>query len=361
MKTNYYILRNGKLTRKENTVYFIFAKEENAENKSVFISEMDGEETPVETENVSEKPEYEKRILPIEQIGAIYAYGRVSISSGVISILSKYKIPVYFFGYYGHYESALFPSESLLSGDMHVRQAEFYINSEKRLIIAKKFIEGASKNILKNLEYYQNEGKNLSEEIILIKNHVSNLNSYKSISELMAIEGTIRNLYYTTFQKILKNTFQFSGRTKHPPDNPINAMISFGNSLLYTATINSIYHTQLSQTISFLHEPSERRFSLSLDVSEIFKPLLVDRTIFKLVNKDIIEENDFVKELDGCLLNKAGKEKFVRDFEERLRTTIKHRNLGRNVTYERLIYLECLKLSKHLLGVEEYTPFVIWW
>jgi len=361
MKTNYYILRNGKLIRKENTVYFIYAKDETNEPRETFTSEVDGEETPVETEDVSDKAEYEKRILPVEQIGAIFAYGRVSITSGVISFLSKYKIPVHFFGYYGHYESTLMPSESLLSGEMHIKQAEFYLKPDKRLFLAKKIIEGAAKNILKNLEYYQNEGKDLSVEILSIKNNLANLDTYADVSELMAIEGSIRNQYYTAFQKILKDTFQFEGRTKHPPDNPINAMISFGNSLLYTATINAIYHTQLDQTISFLHEPSERRFSLALDVSEIFKPLLVDRTIFKLVNKDMITENDFVKELNSCLLNKSGKEKFVRDFEERLRTTIKHRELGRNVTYERLIYLECLKLCKHMLAVKEYNPFVIWW
>jgi len=361
MKTNYYILKNGKLIRKENTVYFIYAKDEPNETKDTFISEVDGEETPVETEDVSDKPEYEKRILPIEQIGAIFAYGRVSITSGVISFLSKYKIPMHFFGYYGHYESTLMPSESLLSGEMHIKQAEFYLNPDKRLFLARKIIEGAAKNILKNLEYYQNEGKDLNLEINSIKNNLANLDKYSDVSQLMAIEGSIRNQYYNAFQKILKDTFQFEGRTKHPPDNPINAMISFGNSLLYTSTINAIYHTQLDQTISFLHEPSERRFSLSLDISEIFKPLIVDRTIFKLVNKDMITENDFIKELNYCLLNKSGKEKFIRDFEERLRTTIKHRELGRNVTYERLIYLECLKISKHILGTKEYNPFVIWW
>jgi CRISPR-associated protein Cas1 len=361
MKTNYYILRNGKLIRKENTVYFIYAKDEPNETKETFTSEVDGEETPVETEDVSDKPEYEKRILPIEQIGAIFAYGRVSITSGVISFLSKYKIPVHFFGYYGHYESTLMPSESLLSGEMHIKQAEFYLKPDKRLFLARKIIEGAGKNILKNLEYYQNEGRDLSVEILSIKNNLANLDTYAGVSELMAIEGSIRNQYYNAFQKILKDTFQFEGRTKHPPDNPINAMISFGNSLLYTVTINAIYHTQLDQTISFLHEPSERRFSLSLDISEIFKPLIVDRTVFKLVNKDMITENDFIKELNSCLLNKSGKEKFIRDFEERLRTTIKHRELGRNITYERLIYLECLKISKHILGIKEYHPFVIWW
>jgi len=361
MRVNYYILKNGKLIRKENTVYFIYAKEEANESEQTFTSEIDGEETSIETENVSDKPEYEKRILPIEQIGAIFAYGRVSITSGVISILSKYKIPLHFFGYYGYYESTLIPTESLLSGDMHIKQADFYLRPEKRIVLSRKFIEGAAKNILKNLEYYRNEGKDLDMEINIIKNNLDNLDKYSNVNEIMAIEGSIRNQYYIAFQKILKDTFQFDGRTKHPPNNPINAMISFGNALLYTTTINAIYHTQLDQTISFLHEPSERRFSLSLDISEIFKPFIVDRTIFKLVNKDIITENDFVKEVNSCMLNKSGKEKFVRDFEERLRTTIKHRELGRNVTYERLIYLECLKIAKHLLGVKEYSPFVIWW
>ncbi|MEM4308571.1 MAG: type I-B CRISPR-associated endonuclease Cas1b [Thermoplasmata archaeon] len=359
MKVNYYILRNGKLLRKENTVYFVFAKDES--QPQPFSAEVDGEEVEVETENLSEKPEYERRILPIEQINSIFGIGRVSITSGVISFLAKQRIPVHFFGYYGHYESTLYPHESLLSGEMHIRQAAYYLDRMKRLKLARKFVEGAAKNILRNLEYYQNEGKNLNEEIITIKNHIANLDQYNDVSELMAIEGTIRNIYYGTFSKILKETFQFEGRTKHPPENPINAMISFGNSLLYGVTINAIYHTQLDQTISFLHEPSERRFSLSLDISEIFKPFLVDRTIFKLVNKDVITENDFVKELNGCLLNKSGKEKFVRDFDERLKTTIKHRELGRNVSYERLIYLECLKLCKEFLSLKPYEPFVIWW
>ena len=73
-------------------------------------------------------------------------------------------------------------------------------------------------------------------------------------------------------------------RVKRPPDNPINALISFGNTLLYTKTISAIYQTHLNQSISFLHEPTEQRFSLSLDLSEVFKPIIVFKTIFELVN-----------------------------------------------------------------------------
>ncbi|MCW1298690.1 MAG: type I-B CRISPR-associated endonuclease Cas1b [Nitrososphaeria archaeon] len=359
MKVNYYIIRNGKLMRKENTVYFVYARDES--QIQPFSAEVDGEEVDIEFDNESEKPEYEKRILPIEQINSIFGIGRVSITSGVVSFLAKHGIPMHFFDYYGHYESTLYPYESLLSGEMHIRQAAYYLDRFKRLKLSKKFVEGTAKNMLKNLEYYQNEGKNLNEEIITIKNHIANLDKYNDVNELMAIEETIRDVYYGTISKILKKAFQLEGRTKYPPENQINAMISFGNSLLYGVTINAIYHTQLDQTISFFHKPSERRFSLSLDISEIFKPLIVDRTIFKLINKDVITENDFVKELNGYLLNKSGKEKFVREFDEQIKTTIKHRDLGRNVSYEHLIYLECLKLCKEFLDLKPYEPFVIWW
>ena len=312
-------------------------------------------------EDISDKPEYEKRILPVEQIGTLFIYGRVSLTSGVISFLSKNNIPVNFFGYYGNYESTLMPKEELLSGEMHIKQAMHYIDEQKRLFLAKRFVEGSAENMLRNLRYYKNEGKDVGEEISYMENALNKIEECKNVEQLMALEGGMRSVYYSSFDKILKPCFKFEERSRQPPENPLNAMVSFGNSLLYANIIKAIYHTQLDQTISFLHKPSERRFSLALDISEIFKPLLVDRTIFKLVNKDIIGENHFVKELNCCLLNDKGKEIFLREYEERLHTTIKHRDLGKNVSYERLIYLECLKLCKHFLGIKEYRPFVIWW
>jgi len=154
---------------------------------------------------------------------------------------------------------------------------------------------------------------------------------------------------------------KFEKRSRQPPENEVNAMISFGNSLLYSAILSEIYHTQLHPAISYLHEPSERRFSLALDIAEIFKPLIVDRLIFSLVNSRIIQRNDFEREFNGILLNESGKRKFVKAFNERLEKTVKHKDLGRNVSYQRLIRLECYKLIKHLLGTGKYSPFVIWW
>lgn len=363
MSDFFYILKNGKLIRKDNTIYFV--SEKNQDNKSnCFKTENpddSGGETELDLENISDKPEYIKKALPVEKIDAIFAYGRISLSSGVISFFSKKQIPVHFFGYYGHYESTLLPKEALLSGYMHINQASHFTDKKKRLLLARRFVEGSAGNILKNLEYYTNQGKALGDRMGHIKSVLDEIGSCRNISELMAMEGNIRSTYYSTFNEIIDGAFEFEGRSKRPPQNPLNAMISFGNSLVYTATINAIYHTQLDQTISFLHEPSERRFSLSLDVSEIFKPLFVDRTIFKLVNKGMIQESDFDKSIGSCIMNDNGKRKFLAAFDEKMNTTIKHRTLKRNVSYKRLIYLECLKVAKHVAGLKKYEPFIIWW
>ena len=244
---------------------------------------------------------------------------------------------------------------------MVIKQAEHYLNKDKRLELAKEFTRGAAENIIKNLQYYERMKGELESEVNQIKSLLEEIEKQKTVSSLMAIEGNIRDIYYQSFNKILPDKFRFDKRTKQPPENMVNSLISFGNSLVYSTVLTEIYNTQLNPTISYLHEPSERRFSLALDIAEIFKPLLSDRVIFKLINKKIIDESCFVKELNACLLNEKGKRLFLTAYEEKLKTTIKHRELKRNVSFQRLIRLECYKLIKHLIGMKKYKPFVIWW
>lgn len=361
MKSNFYITRNGKLIRHQNTVYFVYKKEDKIQDTPTIEEENDGLLDTVGDNDLSTEPEFEKRALPIERIGGLFIYGRVSLTSGVISFLARNHIPLHFFGYYGHYESTLIPRDSLLSGEVHVNQAAHWLDRQKRLNIAKLFVEGSAMNIRKNLEYHRGQGKDVGDVADHIATILERAKRSTSISELMAHEGAIRNAYYDAFDEILGQRFCLDGRSRRPPHNPLNAMISFGNSLLYSATINAIYHTQLDQTISFLHEPAERRFSLALDISEIFKPLIVDRTIFALINRGAITEEDFDQELNSCLLNDKGKRKFLSAYEDKMSTTIKHRQLNRKVSYQRLIYLESIKLVKHVMGLKPYRPFVIWW
>ena len=147
----------------------------------------------------------------------------------------------------------------------------------------------------------------------------------------------------------------------HPPDNMINSLISFVNTLIYTKVLGELYRTQLNLTISYLHEPGERRFSLSLDLAEVFKPLIGDRLIFSLLNRNQITENSFTKELNFLHLKKDASKLIVSELESRLKKTVMHKELGRQVSYQYLIHLEAYKLIKHLIGEKEYEGFRIWW
>lgn len=329
MKENYYITVDGGISRKENTIYF-----ENVQGK-----------TP----------------LPINRIYSIYAYGRLSFSSGAIDYLAKLKIPIHFFNYYGFYEGTFYPRETLVSGEVLVRQAENYLNAKMRASLASKFVAGASKNILRNVRYYKNSGFQVADHIEKIGEILGELEGLSNIPEIMNIEGRIRQQYYLAIDEIFPADLKIVKRERRPPNNKVNSLISFGNSLIYSTVLSEIYQTQLNPTISFLHEPSERRFSLSLDVSEIFKPIIVDRVIFKLVNKKMLGDSDFRAEMGGVLLSEQGKKMFIKEYDEKLSTTIKHRGLDRNVTFRTLIRLELYKLIKHIIGEKEYNPLVLWW
>ncbi len=141
----------------------------------------------------------------------------------------------------------------------------------------------------------------------------------------------------------------------------INTLISFVNSLIYTRVLSEIYKTQLNPTISYLHEAGTRRFSLALDISEIFKPILGDRLIFSLLNKKQINEKSFTKNLNYLHLTKDASKLIVSELDEKLNQTIKCKELNKNVSYQYLMRLECYKLVKHLLGEKKYEPFKMNW
>jgi CRISPR-associated protein Cas1 len=334
MKKTYYLFNPGRLSRTDNTLKF------------TAVDEDGREQTP--------------RYLPVEGIEELYVFGALDANSALYNFLGKNNIAVHFFDYYENYTGSFMPRDYLLSGRMLLCQTAHYTDKKKRIVIAQKFIDGASFNMIKNLKYYNNRGKDLEPIIEAIEGYRLKIGTSKEVDELMGIEGNIRQMYYEAFNLII-NDFTMGNRTKQPPMNEVNALISFGNMMCYSECLRSIHQTQLNPTISYLHTPGERRYSLSLDISEIFKPILVDRVIFKVLNKKEIQEKHFDKKLNKCLLNEAGRKIFIQAFEERLIETIQHRSLKRSVSYKHLVKLECYKLAKHLLSIEEYKPMKMWW
>jgi len=279
----------------------------------------------------------------------------------LLNFLGKYGIQVHFFNYYGFYTGTYYPKENLVSGKLLIKQVEAYTNQEKRLEIAKAFIEAASYNIYRNLTYYKNRGKDLDSYMKEIDFLRKQIKLCKDVQELMGIEGNIRKVYYETWNIIINQDIAFEKRVKNPPDNAINSLISYVNTIIYTRCLSEIYKTQLNPTISYLHEPSERRFSLCLDIAEIFKPIIADRLIFSMLNKKQITEKDFEKNLNFLYIKDKVRKEITKQIDSRLQTTIMHKSLGREVSYEYLIRLEIYKLIKYLTEDIPYEGFKMWW
>lgn len=337
MKRTFYLFSSGRLERKDNTLKF----------------------TPIKDDE-GEEQELPPRYLPVEDIAEIYAFGSLRTNSSLFNFLGQKDIPVHYYDYYENYTGSFMPRDGLLAGRVLLAQAKTYENKKRRTELARKFIQGAAWNMVQNLNYYNRRGKELTDPVTQMKQLTGTLEQTKSVEEVMGIEGNIRKIYYACFDTIIDD-FSMGERTKQPPQNEVNALISFGNMMCYSETLRAIHQTQLNPTISFLHTPGERWYSLSLDISEIFKPILVDRVIFKTLNKRILSEQCFDKQLNRCLLNDKGKKLFVKAMEDRYDETFRHRSLGRNVSYRHLIKLECYKLLKDIMGLEEYKPFKMYW
>ena len=296
--------------------------------------------------------------IPIENTKEIYCLNEISINTKLLDFFGKNNIVVHFFNFYGGYSGSFYPKNQYNSGKLLVKQVEKFKNN--RIEIAKAIVKGIGANIDEVLYHYYKHGKSEVKDCIdWIREDLYKLvDKTENIKELLAYEGEIWMRFYSMFQYFINEDFILNKRVKRPPDNPINALISFGNTLLYTKTISAIYRTHLDQRISFLHEPSEGRFSLSLDISEVFKPVIVYKTIFDLVNNKRIQvAKHFEKSLNYCILNEEGRQIFIESFENRIESTFLHTKLNRKISYRTAIKLDCYKLIKNILENKEFIPF----
>ncbi|MDI6871019.1 MAG: type I-B CRISPR-associated endonuclease Cas1b [Bacillota bacterium] len=331
MAKTVYIFSNGELKRKGNTLCF-------------------------------EAEDGQTKYVPVGEVAEIMAFGELSFNKKCLEFLSQNEILLHYFSHYGYYMGTFYPREHLNAGLVILKQAEHYLDAGKRVELARGFVRGAQKNMLQVLRYYNRRGRLLDEPLQAIVDLGQQIEGCTATDELMAVEGNIRNTYYAAFDTITEDpVFKFEVRSRRPPQNHLNCLISFGNTFLYTVVLSEIYKTHLDPRIGYLHATNFRRFSLNLDVAEVFKPIIVDRAIFAVVGRRQLTEKEFEAGTEGIVLTEQGRKTFVAELEEKLQTTLRHQALGRNVSYRRLIRLELYKLEKHILGERTYEPFVARW
>ena len=188
----------------------------------------------------------------------------MSFNTAFINYISQYGIPVHFFNYYNFYTGSYYPRESLLAGQLLGKTGGKLYGLWEKNDTCKKIYRAAADNIYRNLRYYNGRGKDVAEYLRDVDSLRKQIGKTKTIEELMGVEGNIRRRYYAAWNVIVNQEIKFEKRVMHPPDNMINSLISFVNTLIYTKVLSEIYHTQLNPTISYLHEPGVRSIFFEL-------------------------------------------------------------------------------------------------
>lgn len=301
--------------------------------------------------------------LPVESIDTLYLHGQITFNTRALGLLNEHGVPVHVFGWKDYYRGSYLPTRDHVSGNTVVEQVRAYDDPERRLRIARELVAASIHNMRANVRYYDGKRGDFAGEMSRMADLKDRARdeSVTDINELRGVEATARKAYYRCFDTILRDPFELTRREYNPPTNEANALISFLNGMVYTTCVSAIRQTALDPTVGYLHEPGERRFTLSLDIADIFKPILADRVAFRVVNRQQLGIEDFESELEGCLLTEDGRMTVLEEFEQTLDETVEHPRLNRKVSYKTLVRTDVYSLKKHVLAAEPYRPTERWW
>ena len=297
--------------------------------------------------------------IPVESVDVINIYSDVVFDSGFLKKASVNGVEINVFDKSGNILGTFTPFSSLKSPKVTHLQLQAYYDDLRRLSIAKQFVLGSIHNFRLNIRYYNKQKQcsqftNAINQSYIIAQQVKDAENY---NDLLVIEAKARELYYSCYDGFIDNeSFCFGKRTSRPPRNEFNAMLSFGNSVLYNLIATEINKSALDIRVGFLHATNNRKTSLSLDIAELFKPLVVDRTALSLVNKKLIKSEHFIREENGAvMLNEEGKRIFIKALYDKLDTVITEKD--KKLNYRQLIKAEVNKLTMCFKSDKAYNSF----
>lgn len=325
---HYHIVNDGILTKKDFSILF-----ENEENK---------------------------HFLPVETMDSLSVYSSVSFSSNFFKFVSSENLVINIIDRSGEQLGSFIPNKKKGDYKVEIAQIKLLTDEKRHLKIARKLQNANIFNLRAVLRYYERRGhsQEIREAIDYITEILEKVKAESTIDNILMYEAQARQKYYMCFNQIINNdAFRFVKRTRRPPQDPLNAMISFGNTLLYTRLANEIYRTSLDIRFGILHNSATRAESLNLDLADLFKPVLVDRTIFTLVNRKMLDVTADFRSMDrgGIYLSENGKRIFLKELERKLLQTVK---IGSETkTYEQLLRNEVRNLSAYFRNGRDYKPY----
>jgi CRISPR-associated protein Cas1 len=197
-----------------------------------------------------------------------------------------------------------------------------------------------------------------------LKEMRADLDGATDLETLMGLEGASARFYFQAFGGMLKaplaEQFQFEGRNRRPPRDPVNALLSFAYACLVRELTTVLHRVGLDPFVGFLHQPRPGRPALALDLMEEFRPIVADSAVLWAVNNQVVQADDFVVSAVGTNLKPAGRKRFIEAFERRLDELVTHPTFGTRLSYRRVLEVQARLLIKVLLGeLPAYPGFVV--
>lgn len=315
--------------------------------------------------------------VPLIKIDQVVVQGDSTVTTPALLALLEQRADVCFCTYYGQFRGRLaagFSKNSLIRLEQH----RWHNDPERSLALARLLVQGklANQRTLLLRTNRKREDASVAKAAGDIKGVLDQAAQVRRAEgetidprtpqagtawgTLLGLEGAAAAFYFDAFQRLLQQDLGFRGRKKRPPTDPVNALLSYGYTLLMNKVASAVQLVGLEPYVGFLHSSQYGKPALALDLMEEFRPIVVDSVVLTLVNNRILQANDFRKEFGVYWLKDGARKTFLSKFEERLNTEIKHPTFDYKTTYRKSLELQVRLLAKTLTGeVPEYRPFVV--
>ncbi|SHF37531.1 CRISPR-associated protein, Cas1 family [Seinonella peptonophila] len=283
-----------------------------------------------------------------------------TLSTGALSLLAEKGIDVVYFS--GSEVVGRFIGKENKNVRLRIAQVEVHLDEEKSLAIARNFVLAKIKNTRTIVQRFARRKKlDLSKTDLALKQLMKKCIQVKDIDSLRGMEGRAARVYFETFPQFIESSgFVFTGRSRRPAKDEVNALLNYGYALLRAELTGALSAAGLDPYIGFLHRERYGRESLSLDLMEEFRCVLVDNLITRIVNKKIIKPSDFIRDQGGFRLKDHARKRFLLEFDQRRIDKVKHEFLGRQMSYREILHKQAILLAKYIKGeMEDYYPFLI--
>lgn len=301
--------------------------------------------------------------IPLIKISGVVVLGRATVSPAALTELLERKIPLSFMTGTGRFLGRLEPE---LSKNIFVRAAQWQAagETERSIHAVQGFVRGKLKNYRTALLRAQREGiTGLEAGITRLEQAMQPINRTATVDALRGLEGAGSAAYFGQFGRLIRSGgFMFATRSRRPPTDPVNALLSFGYALLAHDVQGAVNVVGFDPYLGYLHVQRYGRPSLALDLMEEFRPLVVDAMVLSAINRKALTPDDFCCEplSHAVSLTDEGRRTFLRLYEQKKQSKFKHPVMGRQCTYQEAFEIQARLLAKYLMAeTEQYPPLVL--